>query len=181
MADFKEVSVKTFFLKKDFPFLENACILKEGFSILRKNNISARSYLEIYEAVGGNYGWAGRYILTENKLLEIINSENNLIFVLNYNSKPAGFFELDISDINNVEIVYFGLLPEFYGKGNGKMLMNAAFNEVKKINAKQLWLHTCEFDSDVALPFYKKSGFVIYKTTFETEFYSKDFLSSKLK
>ena len=76
----------------------------------------------------------------------------------------AGYFELARQDDGAVEIVYFGLTPEFIGLGLGGPLLAAAVREAWGMGAKRVWLHTCTLDSERALPNYIARGFEPYKT-----------------
>lgn len=78
--------------------------------------------------------------------------------------ESAGYFELQRHDDDTVEIAYFGLTPQFIGKGLGGPLLTRAVDEAWKMNGKNVWLHTCTLDSDRALPNYKARGFREYRT-----------------
>lgn len=83
-------------------------------------------------------------------------------------NKSAGFFELQRHDDGSVEIAYFGLVPEFFGRGYGGWLLERAVEEAWAMGggggATRVWLHTCTLDSERALPNYTARGFVPYKT-----------------
>lgn len=138
-------------------------------------------YLDIYTRVGQSFGWSGRLLLNEDELCELLMSDKSQKYLMYFKGNIAGFYELDCSNESETELVYFGLLPEFYGKGLGKYLINSAIVETFKRNIERLYLHTCEFDSKRALPFYEKYGFVEYKQTVEYEYYPKSFLANFLK
>jgi GNAT superfamily N-acetyltransferase len=58
-----------------------------------------------------------------------------------------------------VEIAYFGLLPEFMGRGWGKYLLSEAARQAWRAGATRVWLHTCTLDHPAALPNYLRRGF----------------------
>jgi GNAT superfamily N-acetyltransferase len=60
--------------------------------------------------------------------------------------------------------VYFGLMPDFLGRGLGKQMLTAAVKRSWEMGAKRVWLHTCTQDNPAALPNYVKRGFTPYKT-----------------
>ena len=62
-----------------------------------------------------------------------------------------------------MEIAYFGLLPEFLGKGLGKLLLTLAVTEAWDSGARRVWLHTCTLDDPAALPNYLRRGFRKFK------------------
>src|SRR5207302_10488113 len=74
---------------------------------------------------------------------------------------PVGYFELR-RDTDAVEIVYFGLLPEFVGRGLGKALLTVAVRRAFELGAARVWLHTCTLDHPAALPNYLARGFKEY-------------------
>lgn len=82
------------------------------------------------------------------------------------NGESAGYFELQLQEHDSVEIVYFGLVPEFIGKGLGGWLLARAVEEAWAMGegARRVWLHTCTLDSERALPNYKARGFREFKT-----------------
>jgi GNAT superfamily N-acetyltransferase len=78
------------------------------------------------------------------------------LWVLYLDGAPAGYFELDPHDDGSVEIAYFGLLPEFKGRGLRRHLLTLAAEEAWRAGARRVWLRTCTLDA--ALPNYLKRG-----------------------
>ena len=64
-----------------------------------------------------------------------------------------------------VEIAYFGLLPEFIGRGAGRSLLAAAINRAWswRGTTTRVWLHTCSLDHPRALPNYLAAGFRVVR------------------
>jgi GNAT superfamily N-acetyltransferase len=83
--------------------------------------------------------------------------------VLSCDGAPAGYFELRRCEDGSTEIAYFGLLPEFKGRGFGKHLLTLAAQTAWARGARRLWLHTCTLDDPAALPNYQKRGFRPFK------------------
>ena len=77
---------------------------------------------------------------------------------------PAGYFELERQAEGSVEIAYFGLLPQFVGRGLGGALLSAAVERGWEGGARRVWLHTCSLDHAAALPAYQARGFRIFET-----------------
>lgn len=86
----------------------------------------------------------------------------SLFFIID--GVPARYAELDRRVPHEVEIAYFGLMPEFIGKGFGQYLLHWTVRRAWDSNPARVWLHTCELDHPVALPNYLKVGFEVYKT-----------------
>jgi GNAT superfamily N-acetyltransferase len=141
----------------------------ECTSIERWENPPVKEYLEIYKAVGQTWGWTGRLRKPPKELTEILQSENNEVWLFKVEDIVAGFFEMVRSE-NETEIAYLGLKPEWIGKGFGQKLIKASVY-VAGQNGAKIWLHTCERDHPSALQAYLKAGFRIEKETTSMEYY----------
>jgi GNAT superfamily N-acetyltransferase len=76
---------------------------------------------------------------------------------------PAGFAELDRWEDDEIELVQFGLMPEFIGQGLGKYFLQWTIDRAWSYQPRRFWLHTCTLDHPRALPNYVAAGFAIYK------------------
>jgi ribosomal protein S18 acetylase RimI-like enzyme len=133
-------------------------------------------YRELFNAVGGDWGWSGRLLLSDDHLRAVLEDERIEIWRLYQGATVAGFIELDWRVPGEVEIVYFGLLPEFVGRGLGRFVLRSAVHHAwagipGASPTSRLWLHTCDFDSPIALGFYQKAGFRIYDERLQLEAY----------
>jgi GNAT superfamily N-acetyltransferase len=75
----------------------------------------------------------------------------------------VGYFELEQQTQGNVEVAYFGLLPQFVGKGLGGQLLTAAVSRAWELGARRVWVHTCDLDHPRALENYQARGFRVFK------------------
>jgi GNAT superfamily N-acetyltransferase len=75
---------------------------------------------------------------------------------------PAGLAELDRRDLPDVELAYFGIMPEFIGQGLGRFLLDWAIHHAWRARPRRFWVHTCDLDHPRALEVYQKAGFRIY-------------------
>jgi GNAT superfamily N-acetyltransferase len=75
---------------------------------------------------------------------------------------PAGYAELDRREAPDTELAYFGLLPEFIGRGLGRYLLDWAIRHAWRARPRRIWVHTCDFDHPRAIAVYRKSGFRVY-------------------
>jgi GNAT superfamily N-acetyltransferase len=80
---------------------------------------------------------------------------------------PAGLVELDRRQPPDVELAYFGLVPEFVGQGLGRWLLDWTIRHAWRASPRRLWVHTCDLDHPRALGVYQKSGFRIYDRRLE--------------
>jgi GNAT superfamily N-acetyltransferase len=84
--------------------------------------------------------------------------------VMCINGAPAGYFELRREADRSVEIVYFGLLDQFTGRGLGGHMLTEAVRMAWDSGALRVWLHTNTLDHPAALPNYLKRGFRVTRT-----------------
>ena len=61
-----------------------------------------------------------------------------------------------------VELVSFGLLPAFMGRGLGPRLLDAALRRAWALGPRRVWVHTCSLDGPAALHTYQARGLEIY-------------------
>ncbi len=173
MADYKKVSVKTWYLK----FSKSIPEMPKNMEVKRWVNPPVQEYLSVYNEVGAAWGWTGRQMMSTDKLKQVLSSANNEIWRCFVGENLIGFFELDRTVKSKSEIVYIGLFPEFIGKGYGKDFFNCAINIASNQNRDEVWLHTCKFDHENALSMYLKAGFEVFEETMESGYYSVDFLN----
>jgi GNAT superfamily N-acetyltransferase len=139
-------------------------LFPENTSIIHIKEPPVHFYRYLYNTVGEEWQWFDRRKLSDQELKGQIHQPGIEIFVLYVSGIPAGYSELDFSAPDNVNLVYFGLMPEFIGKGYGSFFLKWTINEAWKNNPGRLWLHTCTLDAPHALDTYKKAGFIPYKT-----------------
>ncbi len=74
----------------------------------------------------------------------------------------AGYYELR-AEADGIEVAYFGLLPDYQGKGLGGFLLTHALRRAFEL-APRVWLHTCTLDGAAALPNYRARGLRPFRT-----------------
>jgi GNAT superfamily N-acetyltransferase len=131
---------------------------------------SVTFYRFLYAAVGEPWTWTVRRWLSDAELGAILDDPRVEVNVLWVGGVPAGYAELDRRALPDVELTYFGLVPEFIGQGLGGYLLDWAIHHVWRTRPRRLWLHTCDLDHPGALHFYQRLGFRIYdRRTTEAE------------
>ena len=105
--------------------------------------------------------------MPDKKLESIISDKAVYIFALYIGGQPGGYFELDYRNEPEMELAYFGLFPEFIGKGFGAYLLKAAILEAWSNNLSRFWVHTCNLDHPNALRLYQRFGFEVYNQEVE--------------
>ena len=127
------------------------------FELLTKP-VSVDEYRNYYYGVGEKYFWLDRMVMPDEELAEKINADNVEIYVFYVDNKAAGYIEFIIEE-KYVEILYFGLLPAFVGKGFGKYFLQWVIAKAWSYKPEWIQLNTCTLDHPNALPNYKNAGF----------------------
>jgi len=121
-------------------------------------------YRYLYNTIGADWVWWERRVMSDEDLSAAIHADGVDIFVLYVGGVPAGYFELaENDDASEIELAYFGLMPDFVGRGYGGYLLRAAIDEAWSRDPKRVWVHTCDMDHPNALTVYQKAGFSPYK------------------
>jgi ribosomal protein S18 acetylase RimI-like enzyme len=122
-------------------------------------NCSPALFRQLYQEVGRAYHWTDRLSWSDDTIREYLATPGISIWLLSWKGTPAGYFELRLHPDRSVEIVYFGLMPDFIGRGWGKYLLTRAVESAWALKPERVWLHTCTLDHPAALPNYLKRGF----------------------
>ncbi len=123
----------------------------------------------LYASVGAEWMWYQRLSWSYAQWLEFLEREEVGTWVAYVRGTPAGYFELERQHGGSVEIAYFGLMPQFIGKGMGGGLLTDAIDMAWAFGASRVWLHTCSLDHPSALANYQARGFRLFKTVEEYE------------
>lgn len=121
----------------------------------------------LYTAVGGDWYWTLRLGWDYDTWLHYLDRPEVETWVAYADGTPAGYVELERQQEANVEIVYFGLLPRFIGRGIGGHLLTAGIRRGWALNARRVWVHTCSLDGPHALPNYRARGLRVYRESTE--------------
>lgn len=129
-------------------------------AIIRASQMPVHYYRYLYEQVGRPHHWMLRRAQSDAEVSAIIQAETCEIHVLYADGNPAGFVEINLLDMpDTAEILYFGLVPEFQGRGLAKFFLNEAVAAAWAHNPHKLSIHTNTLDSPRALQLYQKMGF----------------------
>jgi GNAT superfamily N-acetyltransferase len=131
-------------------------------ALMRAEDCTVSFYRYLYETVGTPWLWYERRLVGDAALAAEIEKPATEIFVLYVGGVPAGYFELDTAPPDETELRYFGLIPEFIGRGFGPFLLRAAIDRAWERPLSRLWVHTRNFDHPKALGYYRRAGFVVY-------------------
>jgi len=124
-------------------------------------------YRALFTAVGEDWLWFGRRGLDDATLAAILGHPAVCARVAVRDGVDVGIVELDARVEGEIELSYFGLVPQAVGGGLGRRLMTFALGDAWARRPRRVWLHTCSFDHPDALAFYRRSGFRPYKFAIE--------------
>ncbi len=136
----------------------------QDLALTKDETRSSALWRMLYTAVGRDYNWIDRLPWSDEEAAAYLNDPNVELWLLTSAGELAGYFELRRDADANVEIVYFGMLPAFTGRGLGGHLLTEAVERAWTSGARRVWLHTCSFDHPAAIPNYLRRGFKIFKT-----------------
>lgn len=171
------IKVKTFYLEMlNRPDLGTLQTPYES-TVDKWESPEVEEYLKMYKEVGDDWGWTGRTQISKEELKNTLSSSNNHIYELKVNNCRAGFIEL-IEKETEVEILYFGLLKNYIGKGLGGFLLKWGILKAWDFKPNKVTVHTCEYDAKQALQVYQKFGFELIKTEVIDEYYEQEFLDN---
>ena len=135
----------------------------EKLALMRAERPTIAFYRFLYNMVGEQWMWHERRRMSDEKLATIIRDPLVEIYVLYVAGVPAGYIELDRRVSGEVELAYFGLAPEFIGRGLGGYLLAWGTNKAWRRGVQRVWVHTCNFDHPRAIAVYQRAGFVPYR------------------
>ncbi|MBT4691270.1 MAG: GNAT family N-acetyltransferase [Rhodospirillaceae bacterium] len=132
------------------------------YALMGAHDISVNFYRYLYDAVGRPWYWTDRKKLSDEELANIIQDDKVEVYVLYVGGTPAGFFELDGRRMPDLELAYFGIMPDYIGLGLGPYLLVQALDMMWQKEPDRVLVNTCTLDHPKALPLYQRMGFRPY-------------------
>ena len=136
---------------------------RSGITVSHILRPTVEYFRSIYDPVGEDYNWRRRRKMTREELEAIIHHPLNEFHVLYVDDEPAGFAELDRRQPDEIELVQFGLMPNFHGQGLGKWFLQYMIDKAWSYAPQRFWVHTCTLDHAAALPNHLNSGSTTFK------------------
>ena len=135
------------------------------FQVREKTERDWRFNRDLYFRVGEQWEWIDKRPWTTEQWKEYAKAPELRTFTGYYDDLLAGYYELRRDTDGGVEIAYFGLLPEFIGRGLGGALLTSAIEQAWRMepNPSRVWVHTCNRDHPKALANYQARGMIVYK------------------
>lgn len=127
--------------------------------IMRADKPPVNFYRYLYVEVGKPWVWVNRRRMDDLALAAAVHQDGIEIYVLYADGAPAGYAELDARNPENIELSYFGLMPDFVGSGLGAYFLGEAIAIAWDKSPRRLHVQTCTLDHPRALPLYQRMGF----------------------
>ena len=139
--------------------------------VAKTNDFQLNKFL--YKQIGKKYFWKDRLSWDDSRWINYISNKNIETYLLKKKNELIGFFELIFhKEKYEIEIAYFGIFEEFFGKKYGGYLLSEAIKLSFKKNIKRVWVHTCSLDHEYALKNYKSRGMSIFKSEIYQNYYA---------
>jgi ribosomal protein S18 acetylase RimI-like enzyme len=132
-------------------------------ALLRAERPSVAFYRFLYNRVGAQWLWWQRRAMSDADLVAVIHDPKVEVLVLYCNGEPAGYAELDRRQPGDIELAYFGLLPEFLGRKLGPWLLTQTLELAWTYGPERVLVNTNTLDHPKALQLYQRLGFEPYR------------------
>lgn len=163
-----KIASVTTFLEMTARVPRSAAGVRSDLTLHRVEVADPEWYRTLFRRIGEPWLWFARLALGDDELAAILGDPQVEVYSLIRGGREAGLLELDFRDPADVELSYFGLVPEAIGSGAGRWLMDEAVELAwSRPATRRFWVHTCTLDAPGALDFYRRSGFVAYKRAIE--------------
>jgi ribosomal protein S18 acetylase RimI-like enzyme len=137
----------------------------ENYSIDLVDPVDFQLNKFFYKNIGKNCQWVDRLIWTDLNWINYVSDAKISTYILKEKDEIAGYFELLFNrDTKEVEIIYFGILKEYFGKRLGGYLLSEAIKISFSMGTSRIWVHTCSLDHKNALNNYLSRGMKIFKS-----------------
>jgi ribosomal protein S18 acetylase RimI-like enzyme len=117
-----------------------------------------------YVHVGHEWSWVDRLPWSRDQWMERLSTPGYQTLVLSVDGVPAGYAELSTAPGGAIEIAYFGLLPQWTGRGLGAAALTLVVLHAWSLGAARILVNTCSLDHPRALDNYRARGFRVVKT-----------------
>lgn len=158
------VTVSVTFLRMDHPPTQPLLELPKGYFLEKLSIVPVSLYRYVYGTVGEACCWWMRRVLSDQYLEQFFSNPWIELYLLKDTENViCGFFELDCTIPNNINIAYFGLMPHMVGQGLGTVFFHQALRQAWQKHPNCVRLNTCSLDNPKAIEIYKKAGFEPFK------------------
>jgi hypothetical protein len=161
----KEKIFRNYLELKSFKDFKEVKKPSEDYSVELANSKDFQLNKFFYKNIGKNCQWVDRLIWTDLDWTKYVSDEKLFTYILKSKNEIAGYFELIFyQNTKEVEIAYFGILEDYYGKTLGGYLLSEAIKNSFNMGSLRVWVHTCSLDHKNALNNYLSRGMKIFKS-----------------
>lgn len=128
-------------------------------AIMLAENMPVHLYRYLYEVIGKPHHWMLRRMQSDDKVASVLQAEETRILLLYVDGCPAGFAEMRLNLPESVDLLYFGLVPDYQGRGLAKFFFAEVLAAAWSQSPQKLKLETNTLDSPRALQLYQRMGF----------------------
>lgn len=133
--------------------------LPEGWTVETNVRPDVAGYRLLQDKVGRPYCWWMRQAASDRDLAHLLEQAPISIAVLKHGQAIRGFYELSLSNPQDINLSYFGLFPEAIGHGVGRAFLDQAVRHAWSLGPLCVRVNTCTADHPRALPLYQQMGF----------------------
>jgi len=133
--------------------------------ILREPAPSVALYRDLYDRIGRPWLWYERRLMADEALASLLSHPRHELHVARHDGALVGFFELDGSGSDGIELAFFGLDLAYVGRRVGPWLLDRAIDRAFAIGADKLTVNTNTVDHPGALGIYRRAGFRLLHST----------------
>ena len=121
-----------------------------------------------YETIGEQWRWRDRLKWSDDDWARWLATPGVRTWEFLFEgSAGVGYAELSTDSGGRTEIVYFGLMSEFIGRGLGGESLTQMVDIAWSLPSTRVWLTTCTLDAPVAIVNYEARGFQRFKVVEE--------------
>lgn len=132
-------------------------------ALMRAEAPSVGFYRYLYRTIGDPYKWMTRRNMSDAELSAIITDPELYLYVLYAGGVPAGMAEVDARRHPEIELRFFGLTPDWTGRGLARFFLTNVIDLIWAMAPKRIQLETCTLDHPAALSLYQKHGFTPFE------------------
>lgn len=137
-------------------------------ALMQAENMPVHLYRYLYEVIGKPHHWMLRRMQSDSEIAAVLQDNNMRILLLYVDGCPAGFAEMRLNLPQSVDILYFGLVPEYQGRGLAKFFFAEMLASAWMQSPEKLVIETNTLDNPRALQLYQRMGFSPVSTAQDT-------------
>jgi GNAT superfamily N-acetyltransferase len=127
-------------------------------SLVRVDAPTASLYRDLYDRVGRAWLWYERRLLSDATLAGVLSTPGHELHVARH-ATPNGGALVGYFELQDDEIVFFGLTLDYIGRRIGPWLLDRAVERAIARGSARVILNTNTLDHPRALDTYRKAGF----------------------